>query len=238
MNEHPSAIKRITIFIFNGLNFSRKAIVNLVFFAVLLLFILALTSNENEIVVPKKAALVLNLTGDIVEQKREVDPMNAFLNEALNQPAENPEILITDILDVLARAKDDNRINVLVLQLQGLKGAGLTKLRDIAEGIKAFKLSGKKVIAYGDQFLQDPYYLASHADEIWLSPNGFIILDGYGSYQLFFKSALDKLSISQHIFRVGTYKSAVEPYMRDDMSPDAKAANKEWLTDLWRTIQA
>ncbi|MDT0602048.1 signal peptide peptidase SppA [Thalassotalea castellviae] len=234
MNEHPSAIKRISKSLFELLNISRKIIVNLVFFTVLLLLFIVLTADEDEINVPNKAALVLNLKGDIVEQKQEIKPMDAFLNEAFDQPPETPEVLLADIINVIDTAKNDNRIQVLALQLQGMKSAGLTKLRDIAESIEAFKATGKKVIAYGDHFQQDQYYLASYADEIWLNPNGWMMLDGYGRYQLYFKSALEKLSISQHIFRVGTYKSAVEPYMRDDMSPAAKESNKQWLSDLWQ----
>ena len=234
MNEHPSAITRISKSLFQLLNVSRKIIVNLVFFTVLLLLFIALSVEEDEIFIPEQAALVLNLKGDIVEQKHEIDPMDAFLNEAFDQPTEAPEVLLADIINVIDTAKNDNRIQVLTLQLQGMKSAGLTKLKDIAQSLEAFKASGKKVIAYGDQFQQDQYYLASYADEIWLNPNGWLMLDGYGRYQLYFKSALEKLSISQHIFRVGTYKSAVEPFMRDDMSPAAKEANKQWLNDLWQ----
>jgi protease-4 len=233
MNEHPSAIKRITTSLFQLINVSRKIIINLVFFIVLFLFFIALTSDSDEVVIPKTSALVLNIKGDIVEQKHEIDPMDAFLNEALDQPTDKPEVLLADIIDVINTAKTDVRIEVLVLQLQGMRSAGLTKLRNIAQSIENFKLSGKKVIAYGDQFNQDQYYLASYADEIWLNPNGWMMLDGYGRYQLYFKSALEKLSISQHIFRVGTYKSAVEPFMRNNMSPAAKEANKQWLSDLW-----
>jgi protease IV len=234
MNEHPSAIKRISKSLFELLNVSRKIIVNLVFFSVLLVFFILLSTDEDEIFIPQKAALVLNLKGDIVEQKREINPMDAFVSEAFDQPTEAPEILLADILKVIDTAKNDDRIQVLVLQLQGVRSAGLTKLKDISNSIENFKSAGKKVIAYGDQFQQDQYYLASYADEIWLNPNGWMMLDGYGQYQLYFKTALDKLSISQHIFRVGTYKSAVEPYMRDNMSPSAKEANKQWLTDLWQ----
>jgi len=233
MKEDQSTISRLFSSLFSLLNTSRKIIVNLVFFLVLFLFVISLTSNEAKIVVPKKAALVLNIYGDVVEQKFEVEPMDAFINEAFSQRDEKPEVLISDITDVIKRAKTDDRIEVLVLKLQGMKRSGLTKLRIIAKSIEDFKTSGKKVIAYGDQYQQDQYYLSSFADEIWLNPNGWMMLDGYGRYQMYYKSALDKLAISQHIFRVGTYKSAVEPYMRDDMSPAAKEANKQWLSDLW-----
>ncbi|WP_206485891.1 signal peptide peptidase SppA [Thalassotalea sp. G2M2-11] len=238
MNEQPSAIKRIFQSIFQLLNVSRKIIVNLVFFTVLIILISALFSGEEPVIVPERAALVLDITGDIVEQKVEVAPMDALLNEAFDQKEQRPEVLLSDVLQVIERAKSDDRIQVLVLKLQHMKRAGITKLRMIAEKIEEFKASGKKVIAYGDQYLQDQYYLAAYADEVWLNPNGWMLLDGYGSYQMYFKSALEKLAVSQHIFRVGTYKSAVEPYMRDDMSPAAKEANTQWLQDLWQQYKA
>ncbi len=238
MNEHPSAISRISKSLFQLLNISRKIIINLVFFIVLALVLVALFSEEEQIIVPSRAALVLDIHGDIVEQKVEIDPMDAFLNEAFDQPNERPEVLLSDITDVIDAAKDDPRIQLLVLDLKDMRRAGLTKLRIIAKHLEAFKISGKQIIAIGDQYLQDQYYLAAYADEIWLNPNGWMLLDGYGRYQMYFKSALEKLSVSQHIFRVGTYKSAVEPYMRDDMSPAAKEANIAWLSDLWQQYKA
>jgi len=209
-------------------------IVNLVFFVLLIAFIGVISSGEDKIVVPEKTALVLNLVGDIVEQKREVSPMDAFLLEAMDEKEDKPEVLLTDIIDVINNAKKDDRVEILVLQLQGMKRTGLTKLQDIGKALHDFKESGKQIIALGDQFSQDQYYLASTANQIWLNPQGFMLLDGYGRYKMYFKSALEKLAINQHIFRVGTFKSAVEPFIRDDMSEAAKEANKLWLADLWQ----
>jgi len=228
-----STLKRITLKIFSGLNTFRKITINILFFIVLFIFIAAIMSDEGEIIVPNNSALVLNITGDIVEQKRSIDPMDAFIAEALEEKQKNPEVLLSDILNVIERAKKDSRIDMMVLNLQGVNRAGLSKLQDIAKALEKFKASGKKIIAVGDQYSQDQYYLASSADEVWLNPRGWLLLDGYGRYQLYFKSALEKLSISQHVFRVGTYKSAIEPYIRDDMSTAAKEANKLWLSDLW-----
>ena len=233
MNSTPNLFRRITSKLFSALNTTRKIIINLIFFTLLILFIFAISNDENTVTVPKKAALVLNFKGDIVEQKQEVDPLDALLTEALSKEEEQPEILLSDILDVITKAKSDDRISLLVLQLQGLNNSGITKLSYIADAITDFKTSGKQVIALGEQYSQDQYYLASYADTVWLDPKGWLMLDGYGLYQLYFKSALDKLEVSQHIFRVGTYKSAVEPYMRDDMSTAAKEANNVWLNDLW-----
>ena len=204
MNENRGTFARITIGLFSLLNTSRKIIVNLVFFTVLLLIFIAISSDEESIHVKNGSALVLNLRGDIVEQKYEIDPMDTFINEALDQPEKAPEILLSDVLDVIEHAKNDDRIAILVLDLKNMQGSGLTKLKDIAQALIEFKSHDKKIIAIGEQYSQNQYYLASYADEVWLNPKGWMLLDGYGRYQLYFKSALEKLSISQHIFRVGT----------------------------------
>lgn len=234
MKENKSTLARITFGFFSLLNTSRKIILNLVFFTVLFIFIIAINSGEEAIVIKPGSALVLNLSGDIVEQKHDIDPIDAFVSEALEQPDTAPEVLLADILNVIEHAEQNDNISMLVLDLKNMQGSGITKLSDIAHAITKFKTSGKKVIAVGEQYSQNQYYLASFADEIWLNPKGWMLLDGYGRYQLYFKSALDKLSISQHVFRVGTYKSAVEPYIRDDMSVAAKEANQLWLNDLWQ----
>ncbi|XQW86960.1 signal peptide peptidase SppA [Thalassotalea piscium] len=233
MNEQSTRFGRLLTSLFSFINILRKTIVNIVFFSLLLIFILALSADNDHITVPKQTALVLDISGDIVEQKNLIDPMNTFVNEALSQQPENHEVLISDILDVIDKAKFDDRVKVLVLSLERMGSSGITKLDIIGKKLIEFKESGKQIIAVGDQYNQDQYYLASFASEIWLNPNGYLLLDGYGRYQLYYKSALDKLAISQHIFRVGTYKSAVEPYMRDDMSEPAKEANQAWLNELW-----
>lgn len=234
MKENRGTFARIIFGLFSLLNTSRKIIINLVFFTLLLVIFIAMTSEEEPINIENGSALVLDFRGDIVEQKYEIDPMDTFINEALERPEKAPEVLLSDILAVIARAKNDDRVSTLVLDLKNMRGSGITKLRDIANALIDFKASEKKVIAFGEQYSQNQYYLASHADEVWLNPKGWMLLDGYGRYQLYFKSALEKLSISQHVFRVGTYKSAVEPYLRDDMSDAAKEANQLWLNDLWQ----
>ncbi len=233
MNSNPSFFKRIFSTLWRVISLTRSILVNLIFFVLVISFIVFITNDDGKVIVPEKTALVLNLVGEVVEQKHEVNPMDAFLVEALDEKEKEPEVLLADLLQVIASAKNDDRVEILVLQLQGLRNTGLSKLQDIAAALTDFKSSGKKVIALGDQFSQDQYYLASIANDIWLNPEGFMLLDGYGRYRMFFKSALDKLAINQHIFRVGTFKSAVEPYMRDNMSTEAKEANQLWLSDLW-----
>jgi len=233
MDVKQNIFKRIFFKTFHVLNISRKIILNVLFFGLLFLFIGAISSDKNTVIVKENSVLMLNIKGDVVEQKHQIDPMDAFMSEALGQQDQAPEVLLNDIVDVINAAASDNHISLMVLKLDQMNRSGITKMSIIAEAIEAFKKSGKQIIAIGENFTQDQYYLASYADEIWLDPNGWVILDGYGRYQMYYKSALDKLEISQHIFRVGTYKSAVEPYMRNDMSEAAKEANKLWLDDLW-----
>ena len=233
MNALFNLFKLIFSGIWRLFTLTRSIILNVIFIIFIIGFIAMISADSERIIVPDKTALVLNLTGDLVEQKHEVNPFDTLLIEALGEKEENPEVLLADVLDVISSAKTDDRVQLLVLQVQGLKSAGLSKLQDVGAALIDFKTSGKKIIALGDQYTQDQYYLASYADDIWLNPQGFMLLDGYGRYNMYFKSALEKLAINQHIFRVGTFKSAVEPFLRDDMSDEAKTANKLWLNDLW-----
>ncbi len=233
MQNKPSSFKRFFGGIWKVITTTKSIISNLIFFLVLFLFIGLISSGGDKVTVPNESALVLNLQGDLVEQKRYVDPMDAFVAQALDQKEESPEILVSDVLYVINQAQQDEKISLLVLHLQDLDRAGLSKLQDIGVALTQFKQSNKQIIAIGDMYTQNQYYLASFADEIWLNNKGYMMIDGFGRYQLYFKSALEKLAVSQHIFRVGTFKSAVEPYMRDDMSEAAKEANKLWLGDLW-----
>ncbi len=233
MSEKPSVIKKLFKKLWVFLNTSRKIFLNLVFFIFVAFLLSALFDDSGKVIITDSTALVLNLKGDIVEQKREVDPADALMAEAFGNEEQNPEILIADIKQVIASAKTDDRIKTLVIYPQRLRNAGLNVLQEVGVAIADFKESGKEVIAYGDYFTQNQYYLAAQADKVWLNPNGAVVLEGFGRYRTYFKAALDKLNITQHVFKVGTYKSAVEPYIRDDMSDAAKEANMAWLGQLW-----
>ncbi len=195
-------------------------------------------SEEGQVKIPQESALTLDLRGNIVIQKVAISPLDEFLEEALEQSNDNPEVLLQDVIYTIENAQQDNRIKALVLNLQGLGSAGLDKLQQIGDAIDRFKASGKPVYAIGDYFTQNQYYLASRANHVYLNPEGFMMLEGYNRYRLYFKEALAKLKVSTHIFRVGTYKSAIEPYIRDDMSEAAKESNLAWLTSLWNVYKA
>ena len=212
----------------------RSTVLNIIFILFVILIGSAIFGGGDKVKVAKTSALYLNLRGDLVEEKRFVDPIAAIMNQSLGGQEETPEILVSDLVAVINHAAKDNRIQAMVLDLSGLGRASLDKMLAVGSAIENFKQGGKKVFAYGAFFAQNQYFLASYADQISLEPMGAVILEGYGSYPMFYKSALEKLKVSTHVFRVGTYKSAVEPYTRDDMSAEAKEANIAWLNALWQ----
>ncbi|GGC96459.1 signal peptide peptidase SppA [Aquisalinus flavus] len=185
--------------------------------------------------VPEGAALVLDPAGVLVEQAAAIDPFEQALSEAYGA-GQPPQVEVHDIIRVIRAARDDSRIKAMVLDLGQLyvPSYAASKLHDIAAEIDAFKESGKTVVAVGDYYSQEQYLLASHADHIMLHDYGSLLIYGYGSYGTYLKSLFERFNVTNHEFRVGTYKSALEPYTRDDMSEPAKEANRAYLSVLWR----
>ena len=209
----------------------RSVILNLLFIFLLLVFVASLI-GQPPIIVQRGSALLISPHGVIVDQLTFIEPLDALMADSLNAEIGN-EVLLQDILDAIDYAESDDSISSIVLSLNNLQPSGFSKLHDIADALTRFSTSGKKIYAYGDNYSQGQYYLAAHADEVILNPMGMVNLEGFGTYQMYYRDALDKLGINVHIFRVGEYKSAVEPYERNDMSEEARAANAEWLGDLW-----
>lgn len=193
-----------------------------------LIVLLTIFFYDREQDVPDNAALILSLHGDLVIQKTETILSGRLLGEEKRE-----DTLLKDVIDVIEYARDDQRINALVLDLRDMESAGLSKLQDIGAALLQFKNSGKKIFAFSDVYNQSQYYLAAYADHVYLHPMGGVFLTGYGLYRQYFKTALDKLLIQFHVFRVGTYKSALEPFLRDDMSEYDKEANLAWMSVLW-----
>lgn len=191
--------------------------------------------DQVSVTIPDGAALTLDLNGVLVEQAEDVDPFQVLIEEAygVNNPM---QIEVHDVVRVIRNAATDDRIKGLVLDIGALRApsSSASKLHYIADEIAAFKESGKKVVAVGDYYDQSQYLLAAHADEVYLNDYGNVVLVGYGRYGTYVKSLLEKLKVTSHVFRVGTFKSAIEPFTRDDMSPEAKAANAAYLEVLWR----
>lgn len=233
MSAKPSFLKKIFCIMWNTINGIRKLILNVIFFGLLIAVFVGLSKDESTSV-EKGSALVLNLSGDIVEQKKPVAPLEAIMSSETDKNADN-EILLSDIIKVIDNAANDQDISTLVLDLDHLQDAGLSKLQSIGDALTTFKASGKPIIANANSYDQNQYFLASFADSIYLNPQGQVAIEGLGRYRQYFKSALDKLKIKMNVFRVGTFKSAVEPMIRDDMSPAAKEANMSLLNDLWQS---
>lgn len=231
MSAKPSLIKRIFQLIWKSINGLRKLVLNLFFFGLLAIVIVAV-SVDDDVQVESGSALVLDLAGSVVEQKRQVDPIEAAIKSSKDNHGSD-EILLADILNAIDNAAADERISAIVLDMGHLRLTGISKLQSIGEALIRFKATGKPILATANWYGQNQYFLASFADTIYLNPQGSVELNGLSRYRQYYKSALDKLKINAHIFRVGTFKSAVEPYIRDDMSPAAKEANIELLNDIW-----
>ena len=184
--------------------------------------------------VPAKAALLVAPEGTLVEQLSG-DPFERALDEARGQG--RSETLLWDLTDSIRAAAKDKRIAVLAVDLEKFEGAGQPTLEELARAIREFRAAGKKVVAYGTEFSQQRYYVAAQADEIYLDPLGFVLLDGYDRYRMFFKEALDKLGVDINVFRVGAFKSAVETYTRTDMSPEDREESRAYLNTLWSSYQ-
>ncbi len=181
--------------------------------------------------VPDKAALVVRPSGNIVEQLSG-EPFERAISEA--QGANQPQTLLWDLTTAIRAAAGDGRIAALLIDTDDMDSTGQVKLEELSRAIGEFRRSGKKVIAYGSYFLQSQYYLAAQADEVYLDPFGFVLLDGYQRYRMFFKDALDKLGVDMHLFRAGKFKSAAETYTRRDMSSEDRQESEAYLGALWR----
>jgi protease-4 len=211
-----------------------RRVLHLIFLLVILFIVITLISPPLP-VVPRSAALVLTPSGVIVDELQG-DPFQRAL--ALAQGITVGETRLSDLIEAVRLAADDERIKALVLDLDGMLGAGLSKLQELALEIDRFKASGKPVFAIGSSFERDQYYLAAHADEVFMHPLGLVMIDGYSSYIPYYKSALEKLYVDYNTWTVGEYKSLFEPETRDDMSPADREARGSYLDALWGIYQA
>jgi len=227
------AIGRLFGWLWSGLDALRK-VLHLIVLLVLFGTLWSVLSRPIPIV-PGNAALVIAPEGPVVEQL-EGDPVERTIAEGLRrQPTQT---LLRDLVESVEAATDDDRIRALYLDLGGLEGAGIAKLAELGKAVDGFRASGKPVIAYSDYYDQRQYYLAAHADEVYLDPGGIAFIEGYENYGLYLKDAIDKLAIDWNVFRVGQYKSAVETFSRNDMSPAEREESRAWLDSIWTTYKA
>jgi protease IV len=225
----PSRLRRIMSGIWRGITRVRLAMSNILFLVMIALIYFVYIGGAPE-PLPDKAALLLNISGTVVDQRSAVNPLEALLAEPT---PEQHEVLLRDVIEAIDYAAEDPAINSLVMELDDLMYVGISKTQEIVQALESFKKTGKPVVAIGDYFTQDQYLLASHADTVISHPMGGVALEGYSSYHNYFREALEKISVNVHIFRAGDHKSAVEPFIRDDMSPEEREITGRWLNNLW-----
>lgn len=205
-----------------------RTLLGVVIFGFVLIAITGMFADDLQ-PIPDKGALYLAPTGFLVDQKAYADPLEKILSQGMES-----ETLVRDVVEAVDAAASDSRITHLLLDTDYMTGAGLSKLEEISSALLRFKESGKPIIAVADNFSQQQYYLAAHADEIMLNPLGGVLITGFSAYSSYYKEALDKLKIKMHIFRVGDYKSAVEPYMGNSMSTGVKEERRAIIDELWQ----
>ncbi|WP_044177391.1 signal peptide peptidase SppA [Phytobacter massiliensis] len=218
------------------LNFIRNLVLN-IFFIFLLLVVVGIWMqlDDSKAEQAGRGALLMDITGVVVDKPSASNRLGTLGRQLFGASSDRlQENSLFDIVDTIRQAKDDRNITGIVLDLKNFAGADQPSMQYIGKALREFRDSGKPVYAVGDNYSQGQYYLASFANKIWLSPQGVVDLHGFATNGLYYKSLLDKLKVSTHVFRVGTYKSAVEPFIRDDMSPAAREADSRWVGELWQ----
>ena len=208
-----------------------KVITVLVPLLFVVIFVAALSISVSENVpkpLPESAGLLIAPTGRLVEDRTPLEPLDALFADQLAG-----ETLLSTVIEGIDAAADDDRITSIVLDLENLAGPSTSQAMEIIEALDRFSETGKPIVAIGDYFTQSQYLLASQADTIFLHPEGGISLMGFGVYRTYLKQFLQNIKVNFHIFRAGENKSAVEPYMRDDMSPQEREVVGKWLNSLW-----
>ncbi len=232
MNE----ITKIDLF-WQRVTTARNLAANLLFLLIVLIVLVAILGSifsGSELPDPEGKALVLDPQGPIVEQvSGSLDPLNFVL---YGPPT--PGVNARDLLFALKTAKEDPRVKHIILKLDNIDGTGQTVLYDVGQALQELKDSGKNIVAVADYYNQSSYYLASFANEIVLHPDGEIYIGGYSRIRTYYKSLIDKLEVTVNLFQVGTYKSAMEPYIRESMSEAAREANIAYMKVLWDSWMA
>ena len=216
--------------VLSGISRAISVLVPLLFVAI---FVIAFSTTLNESTpepLPERAALLIAPSGPLVEDSPPVDTLSAFINQDYDQP-----VLLNDVVRSIRWAATDERITSLVFDLENLAGPSTSQTLEISSAIEVFRASGKPVIAAGDFYSQAHYLLASQADHILLHPEGGMFLEGFSVYRSYLRSFLEKTRVTMHVFRAGENKSAVEPYLRDDMSDEEQEVVSRWLEGLWAT---
>jgi protease-4 len=211
-----------------AIDVTRRWTLNIIFLVIVGGIAMAIFSSVKEVTVPDRAVLVLAPEGIVVDQLSAVDAFSQLSAQGLPQ-----ETLLADLIETVNLASEDPRIEVLLLKLDDLEHIGMSKTLELSEAIQGFRENGKTIVATANHYNQDQYLLASFADQIFVHNMGGVGIEGFAVIRNYFRDAIDKLKIRFHVFKVGNFKSAVEPLLRNDMSDAAKEANRAWLDQLW-----
>lgn len=232
--QRPGLLRRLAGGTWQAINFSRRLVVNLIFILLLVWLLAVLMAPGARL--DERTALVIAPQGELVEQYT-VDPTSRAAGRLLGQATE--QVQLRDVLRAIEHAREDDRIERIVLRTDGMHGIGFAAMHEISQALGEFRASGKQVVAYANGMEQRQYYIAAHADEVYLHPGGGVLLEGLARFRPYYREALeDKLGVDVHLFRVGEYKSAAEPYIRDSASQEDREANLFWMNDIWQRMLA
>jgi protease-4 len=215
-----------------GINITRLVIINAIFFGILAVFLIAILVGGHANAVDDKTVLVLAPEGALVEQYSADALSRAFAKMSGDGVK---QVQVRDLVRAIDAAAKDTRISQIVLRTDKLQAGGFAALREVGAALDRFRAAGKPVLAWGVSLDQGQYYLAAHADKLYIDPQGGVMATGLANYRLFYKDLLDKLGVEVHLFRVGQFKSAAEPFILDHASPESKEADAYWLGGLWST---
>ena len=229
MTRKITVFKKILNFLNSVVTFVRALLGMAILTIIVLVGISAFSNHGRDI--PNKGALVVALKGRLVDQKQSIDSIEEILDQS---SLRRQETLTRDVVRAIDVAADDDRISHLILSLDNLENGGISKLAEIGNALVRFKESEKPIISFADNYSQQQYFLAAHADKIFLNTLGSVQLYGYGAYRNYFKEALDTLEIDVHVFRVGTYKSATEPLTSNKMSSETRTQTQQIIDSLWQ----
>ncbi|MFP4207869.1 MAG: signal peptide peptidase SppA [Wenzhouxiangella sp.] len=230
-SRQPNILVRLWLGFWRAVTALRMGVFNVLFLLVLALIIgLALRGSE-PLMIESDTTLILDPKGFLVEEYSGT-PIERALNDALGQGV--VETRLRDVLDALERAAEDDRIGQVLISTDELLGLAPGMMVELHDAVAQFRASGKPIIAYGGFMGQGQYFLASLADEVWLDPDGVVLLTGYGFYRQYYAEGLERLGVDVNLIRVGEYKSAMEPFIRSDMSEEDREATNYFLGDLWQ----
>ena len=235
MNEvrRRGPIARFFVGLWDAVNFTRRLVFNLLFLFLLVLVLAVVVGGEGVRPLQERTTLVVVPEGRLVEQFT-CDPISRAFSNATGSD-DCSEVQLRDLMRALDAAGRDKHIERVLLRVDGLQPTGHASLRDLAAAVAKLRAAGKQVVAFGETFMQGQYLVAAQANEVYLDPEGGMFLEGLDRYRQYYRQGLqDKLGVDVHLFKVGEYKSAAEPYVLDAASPEAKEADLYWMSDVWR----